>query len=33
MSDYGPVGDCLEVARNQRFCAGAESAMRKIEQL
>jgi len=33
MSDYTPVKDCLEAARNGRFCAGAESAMREIERL
>jgi len=31
--DYTPVKDCLETARNGRFCAGAESAMREIERL
>ncbi len=28
-----PVGDCLEVARNQRFCAGAERAGSEIWRL
>lgn len=33
MSDYTPVKDCLEAARNGRFCAGAEAAVREIKRL
>ena len=34
MSDrYKHVSDCLEVARNARYCAGAEKAATEIERL
>ncbi len=34
MSDrYKHVSDCLEVARNARYCAGAEKATTEIERL
>ena len=34
MSDrYKHISDCLEVARNARYCAGAEKAATEIEHL
>ena len=30
---YKHVSDCLEVARNARYCAGAEKAATEIERL
>lgn len=34
MSDrYKHVSDCLEVARNARYCAGAEKAATEIDRL
>ncbi len=33
MGYYEPVKDCLEAGRNQRFCAGAESAAKTTDTL
>lgn len=33
MSKYEHVKDCLEGARNGKFCAGAETAATEIERL